>query len=229
MFHHIATLQNPVAAQCGQSLLHCAVEIQVTPRAGAIIDRAPARFARWRRCRIWWREFDFAHRHADIGMQPARDVNTFALRQLFAAVRFERLFVCDHGKVFSFKFSVFYEHRKILLKKGGLGSPPLGGRAQAPSFASITWIRFRGSSAFRAELSAFVVPADGRLAPRINGKLGLFAHSVKPAKIILALFQNFQCRRKHQQHVRNQFTAEFKRRVDQNQQHALRRFERLEQ
>jgi hypothetical protein len=36
-------------------------------------------------------------------------------------------------------------------------------------FASITWSRFNGSSAFRAELSAFVVPLsrrNGRLAPR---------------------------------------------------------------
>jgi hypothetical protein len=48
----------------------------------------------------------------------------------------------------------------MLLKKGG-------GHA-VPSYASITWIRFHGSSAFRAELSAFVVPADGRLAPRIG-------------------------------------------------------------
>jgi hypothetical protein len=64
-----------------------------------------------------------------------------------------------------------------------------------PSYASITWIRFHGSSAFRAELSAFVVPADGRLAPRMNGKLGSFAHSVKPAKIRSTPFQNSQCSR----------------------------------
>jgi hypothetical protein len=68
----------------------------------------------------------------------------------------------------------------MLLKKGG--------RHAVPSYASITWIRFHGSSAFRAELSAFVVPADGRLAPRIDGKLGRFARSVKPAKI---RFQKF--------------------------------------
>lgn len=36
-----------------------------------------------------------------------------------------------------------------------------------------------GSPAFRAELSAFVVSMDGRLAPRISGKLGPFAPSVK--------------------------------------------------
>jgi len=30
-----------------------------------------------------------------------------------------------------------------------------------PSYASITWIRFYGSSAFRAELSAFVAPRCG--------------------------------------------------------------------
>jgi hypothetical protein len=69
------------------------------------------------------------------------------------------------------------------LKEGGPGGPP-----QGASYASITWIRFHGSSAFRAELSAFVVPADGRLAPRIDGKLGSFARSVKSVKI---RFQKF--------------------------------------
>jgi hypothetical protein len=46
-------------------------------------------------------------------------------------------------------------------------------------FAGIIRIRFNGSSAFRAKLSAFVVPADGRLAPRTSEKLGSFARSVK--------------------------------------------------
>jgi hypothetical protein len=57
------------------------------------------------------------------------------------------------------------------------------GKAFKHSYASITWIRFHGSFAFRAKLSAFVVPADGRLAPRTKGKLGRFARSVKPVKV----------------------------------------------
>ncbi len=48
-----------------------------------------------------------------------------------------------------------------------------------PSYASITWIRFYGSSAFRAELSAFVAPVDGRLAPHLWARLGRCIQSVK--------------------------------------------------
>ena len=52
-------------------------------------------------------------------------------------------------------------------------------KAISNSYASITWIRFYGSSAFRAELSAHVVPADGRLAPRSEITLRLRVWSVK--------------------------------------------------
>jgi hypothetical protein len=40
--------------------------------------------------------------------------------------------------------------------------------------------QFFGSPAFRAELSAFVVPADGRLAPHLWTRLGRTNDSVKP-------------------------------------------------
>jgi len=53
----------------------------------------------------------------------------------------------------------------MLLKKVGLGGPI--GRAQAPSYASITWIRFNGSFAFRAKLSAFAPPAGQVGSPNI--------------------------------------------------------------
>jgi len=39
--------------------------------------------------------------------------------------------------------------------------------------------QFFGSSAFRAELSAFVVPADGRLAPHLLARLGRCRQPVK--------------------------------------------------
>ncbi len=51
----------------------------------------------------------------------------------------------------------------MLLKKVGRGGP-----SQGASYASITWIRFNGSSAFRAELSAFAAcKQDDRLAPHV--------------------------------------------------------------
>jgi hypothetical protein len=53
-----------------------------------------------------------------------------------------------------------------------------GKESQHP-FASITWIRFNGSFAFRAKLSAFIVPTDGRLAPRTLFKVGQFGWKVK--------------------------------------------------
>ncbi len=53
-----------------------------------------------------------------------------------------------------------------------------GKKLQHP-FASITWIRFNGSFAFRAKLSAFIVPTDGRLAPRTMSKVGQFGWKVK--------------------------------------------------
>jgi len=56
-------------------------------------------------------------------------------------------------------------------------------------YASITWIRLNGSPAFRAELSAFVVPVDRRLAPLNDAKLGRGSCAVKAIETLSSELQ----------------------------------------
>ena len=96
VFFHVTALQNPFAAQRGQPFIGRAGEIRIAPRPGAVIDAhgsirldsAGVGFGR--------RHFDFAHRHADVGVNFARHEDLAAVRQLFAAVRLERFFGRDH-------------------------------------------------------------------------------------------------------------------------------------
>jgi hypothetical protein len=60
-----------------------------------------------------------------------------------------------------------------------LACNPEAGKEFGFSYASITWVRFNGSFAFRAKLSAFIVQMDGRLAPRTLSKIGRFGWKVK--------------------------------------------------
>jgi hypothetical protein len=87
---------NPLRAQRGQTFLNVALETRIAPGTGAVIDADRLILLDGTGVGFGGREFDFAHRHADVGMQLALDVNAFAARQLFTAVRFERLFGCDH-------------------------------------------------------------------------------------------------------------------------------------
>jgi Mg2+-importing ATPase len=64
-----------------------------------------------------------------------------------------------------------------------LACDPEAGKEFDFSYASITWVRFNGSFAFRAKLSAFIVQTDGRLAPRTLSKVGRFGWKVKRATV----------------------------------------------
>src|SRR5687767_3601573 len=97
VFLHVSSLQNPIATQRRQALIGGARERRIAPWPAAIIDahgliRRDRAGVRLRRC-----DFDLPHRHANVLMQRALNVNLFARRQLFAAVRFERIFGRDHN------------------------------------------------------------------------------------------------------------------------------------
>ena len=99
VFLNIAAGANPFRAQRGQALLDIALEIRIAPGAGAVINADRFVLLDGAGVGFGGREFDFAHGHADVGMEFAGDVNAFAARQLFAAVRFERIFGCDHNNL----------------------------------------------------------------------------------------------------------------------------------
>ena len=92
--------KNPFAAHRRQPFVRRASKGRVAPRPTAIIhahgrvrcDRASVRFG--------VAHFDLAHRHTDFGMDRPSHENFFGGGQLFAAVRFERVFGCDHKFVF---------------------------------------------------------------------------------------------------------------------------------
>ncbi len=87
VFLHIAAGANPLGAQCRQPLLHRAFEVRIAPRTGAIIDAHRLILLDGAGVRPGGREFDFAQGHADIGVDLPRDVNAFALGQLFGTMR----------------------------------------------------------------------------------------------------------------------------------------------
>ncbi len=89
VFLHVATFQDPIAAQRGQTFVGVADEIRIAPRAGAIIDAHGRIFLNCAGVRFGVAHFDLAHRHTNIGVNCASHENFFARGQLFAAVRFE--------------------------------------------------------------------------------------------------------------------------------------------
>ena len=102
VFLDVAAFQNPVAAQRGQTFVGRAGERRIAPRPAAIIDAHGRILLDRAGVRLGVADFDLAHRHAEVGMQFAGHENFFAGGQLFAAVRFERFFGCDHKLVDSF-------------------------------------------------------------------------------------------------------------------------------
>ena len=138
-FLDVTTFQDPVAAQGWQALFHRALKFRIAPGAGAVIDADRLVCLKRVECRVSsvesggffpstlvfrpstqnlrWREFDFAHGHADVRVNFAGNVNAFAAGQLFGTMRggfdgarrtvgqarrlcspcgFERLFGCNH-------------------------------------------------------------------------------------------------------------------------------------
>ena len=72
VFLDVAALQNPFAAQCGQAFLGRAGELRIAPRPAAIIDAHGLVRLQSHRCKTFVGvSFDFAHRHAHIGVQLA--------------------------------------------------------------------------------------------------------------------------------------------------------------
>lgn len=164
---HVAALENPVAAQRGQTLLGSAGERGIAPRPGAIID-AHRRIWRDRAgVRLGVADFDLAHRHANVGMQRARDVNLLLAGSCSL--------LCGSKESLVAIINVWsYGSRQ-----GWEGEC----RHSAAPFASITWSRFNGSPALRVGLSAFVADIGIR---RLVGspdvaKLGRRLGSVKRA------------------------------------------------
>src|ERR1017187_6386152 len=141
VLHHVTALQNPIAAQRRQTFLGRAGERRIAPRPAAIVNMHRRIFPDRAGVRLGRRHFDFAHGHADAGMDFARHKNFFAVGQLFAAVRFERFFGRDHKSVDSRWLRVESGSRLIWEMLLRLGP---GGRHAVPSYASITWIRFLG-------------------------------------------------------------------------------------
>ena len=104
--HNVAARANPIGPQRGQAFVRRPVETRIAPWPGAVIHAH--RFVGFdgvvERRR---REFDFAHRHTDFGMEFAGQVNAFGVGQLFAAVpvlrsktaeggQLEGIFGCNH-------------------------------------------------------------------------------------------------------------------------------------
>ena len=129
------------------------LKLRIAPRAGAVInahglvrlDRAGVR--------LGGRQFDFAHGHADVGVDFAGNINAFA-----AGSRSADSLLCGSNEslVAIIKCVTSVESRgDRLIRKGGGKS---GGRY---SYASITWIRFLGRRRSRVALSAFVPQQTG--------------------------------------------------------------------
>ena len=72
---HITTSQNPIAAESGETFFGGAFEVGVAPRAGAIIDAHRLVFLDAAVERLGVGEGDLAHRHADLRVELALDVN----------------------------------------------------------------------------------------------------------------------------------------------------------
>src|SRR5262245_5344826 len=107
VFRHIAARANPFGAQGRQSFLNRAGKIWIAPRPAGVINAY--RFVHFDSTADGFGgcEFDFAHGHADVFVDLAREIRTSALGQLLAAVsvldssiaeggRVEKFFRCDH-------------------------------------------------------------------------------------------------------------------------------------
>ena len=105
-------------------------------------------------------------------MKRALDINTPAHRQLFAAVRFKRIFARDHKTVVACEMG----------RRPQIVDPGNTREGQRIPFASITWIRFNGSAALPRTPSQ---PSPGQVTPEPVGSpmdvqnLGPGSESVK--------------------------------------------------
>jgi hypothetical protein len=74
-------------------------ESLIAPRPAAIIDADRLVGLRAAIAMFGGAQGDFAQRHAEAGMQRARQINLFGIGQRVAAVRLERIFRGDHNQI----------------------------------------------------------------------------------------------------------------------------------